>query len=663
MKRVTFDGCAGWLHGSRGKLGVVLCAPQGHEMMWSHRAWRHLADGLAQRDIPVLRFDYRGTGDAADLAETADPLEAALEDIAAATAVLRRQAGVEHVVLCGLRLGASLAALAAARLPQASGVVMLAPVLDGRLYLREMRALHAAWRNGAIPELDVPSAPTGTQDVLSFRLSAATIAAIQSIRLDATLPLPRALLLDAWPDPASPVTKLATSLAEAGAEVELDGFGEYPDMMRSAEFADVPTQAWARVMAWVTSGLPVPRAGSQRVPAPSAPTGDALSASVLDGVAEHPVWMDNGRLFGVLCTPVPRKRDARPTTVVIFPNTGGNHHVGDGRLFVDVSRNLARQGFAALRLDVSSLGDSPDAARQMDLQTIYAHAPRRDLGAAVDSMRARGFRSVVLAGICSGAFMSLHAALANRGVNGLMLVNLVKFRWDAADNAAASDHLRPAHVYLAAACKWENWRRLLRGELGLRRLVTAMARRVRQRLRERSEADAPSAGAESTVPAFASAAVRELDRRGVRTLFLYGASDVGLHEARLGLGKRLEALEGLRHVRLQTLPLLDHSLFLTDSRSAFAEQLLALLRRMPKTPDSHMPVAPLPSSAAQWKPASAPKSNHGVAAAKEGAEDSAREGTKAPAKADARKPASGRSARRSEGAARATRHNSAPRSG
>ena len=588
MRRVVFEGCAGWLHEAGGDTGVVRCAPQGHEMLWSHRAWRHLADALAMSGVPVLRFDYRGTGDSADLEPGADMFGGALADIAAAVAALRSETHVTRVVLCGLRLGASLAALAAARGPEVSGVVMLAPVVNGRLYLRELRALHAGWRNSTIPELEVPPTPAGEQDVLSFRLSAATIAAIQAMRLDDVVPARRVLLLDAWPDAASPVAAMARQLGEAGVDVDMAPFAEYPEMMRSTEFAEVPVEAWKHVADWVKSGTarqPEVSASAEAAPdsANSANSaGDALAGEGMDGVVEHPVWLDEARMFGILC--VPAEANARQAnTVVIFPNTGGNHHIGDGRMFVDVSRQLARAGTAALRLDVSALGDSPAPARKMSVSAIYSMKPRADLAAAVDWARARGYGDVVVAGVCSGAFMGLYAALSNPGVSGLLLVNLVKFRWDEVDDAAVGDHLRSMRVYLAAARQWETWQRLFRGEINARRLLSATIRRVRQRVRDHVSAAGGRMrrdDVQQTMPEFAAAAVRELDRRGVPTMFLYGATDVGLHELRLGLGKHLEAIQGLRNVQFRTLPLLDHSLFLDASRQAFAEQLIEHLRWM-----------------------------------------------------------------------------------
>ncbi|SDD36347.1 Alpha/beta hydrolase family protein [Cupriavidus sp. YR651] len=650
MKRLVFGGCVGWLHadtGTTADIGVVLCAPQGHEAMWTHRAWRHLADDLAATGVPVLRFDYEGTGDAAGTGDEPDFIPRAVANITAAAALLRAQTGVGRVVLCGLRLGALLAALAAAKMadssgPAVAGLVMLAPVVDGRSYLRELRALHAGWRNSAIPELVPPPAPPGAQDVLSFRIDAATVTAIQGLRLDALpeAPAPRMLWLDAWPDPASPVAALARQYKAAGAQVEVEDFAEYPSLMQSAEYAAVPPDAWARVIGWVMALSPTlatSAASNARLQTRSAPTrsplppAHAMAARHIgveasfdaDGVIEQSVWIDNGRLFGVLCTPGASSGRRTPaTTAVIFPNTGGNHHAGDGRMFVDLSRRLARQGMAALRLDVSALGDSPGAWRQMNLSAIYARTPRQDVSTAVEWMRARGFRHIVLAGVCSGAFLSLHAALANHCVNGLVLANLVKFRWDAADDAAATDQLRSARVYLAAMGKWENWRRLCSGQIGARRLITAMARRIWYRVRESgAQAAGPSRDGEdhATVAAFARAAVRELDRRGVRTDFLYGASDVGLHEARLGLGKQMEGLDDLPLVNLRILPMLDHSLFLEVSREAFADHLLEHLSQVQAQAQAQV------QARAPSRPAAAPASEPARAPVREPAPQPARQ--------------------------------------
>ena len=57
----------GWYHhaGSipSGDLVAVVCGPVGHEYTRAHRTLRHLADSLAGRGVPTMRFDYHGIGD------------------------------------------------------------------------------------------------------------------------------------------------------------------------------------------------------------------------------------------------------------------------------------------------------------------------------------------------------------------------------------------------------------------------------------------------------------------------------------------------------------------------------------------------------------------------------------------------------------------------
>jgi len=589
MKRVMFEGCAGWLHEAPGDTGVVLCAPQGHEMMWSHRALRHLADDLAAAGMPALRFDYPCTGDSTGGCDDPDQVARAICSIVAAADKLRAWTGVRNVVLCGLRLGASLAAQAADAMRSdpnraVAGLVMLAPVVNGRAYLRELKALHLNWLDSTGPMPQPTAAPDGAQDVLAFRMPADAVSEIMALRLDrmSECPAPRVWMLDAWPGSTSAVAALGQAWQAAGVRVDTAPFPEYPALMQSSEYAAVANEANRQIVAWLSplvqaqQGVP-----TAMLPAHPPPT-------VVEGVVEESVWFDGDRQFGVLSTP---SGQTVPRLAVIFPNTGGNHHVGDGRMFVTLARHLAAQGIAALRLDVSALGDSPGASRTMSIPAIYSDGPRRDVSAAVDWVRAQGFERVVLAGVCSGAFLSLQTALANPGVNGLLMANIVKFRWGRADEAELKHGVRTWRGLLDAACRPNNWRRLLHGDKHLWPIVEGLAQQVARRLRDRamiglarlreggSGAGNSAGGRGESVTAFANAAMQTLNRRGVRTEFLFGANDVGLDEARFRFGRDLEALAGLEQVAVSLRDGIDHSLFLAYGREQFGDRLTRQLQR------------------------------------------------------------------------------------
>src|SRR5471032_2608277 len=141
MKPVIFGGRFGWLHLGVGKHGVVLCNAFGHESVWSHKGIRRLAENLSASGISVLRFDYLGTGDSAGVAGGSDQLESGVSDVCAAIDWLKQETGITHVTLCGLRLGAAFALLAVRRCPT-DGLVLLAPVIKGRVYVRELSIIH-----------------------------------------------------------------------------------------------------------------------------------------------------------------------------------------------------------------------------------------------------------------------------------------------------------------------------------------------------------------------------------------------------------------------------------------------------------------------------------------------------------------------------------------
>jgi pimeloyl-ACP methyl ester carboxylesterase len=121
---------------------VLLCNPFGEEANRAHRIYRVLATQLARSGYPVLRFDYSGTGDSmGDDAEAS--LDDWLDDIAHAGGELRKVSGARRLVALGMRLGGSLATLAAARRGlKLRHLLLWDPVVDGAGYLRDLASLH-----------------------------------------------------------------------------------------------------------------------------------------------------------------------------------------------------------------------------------------------------------------------------------------------------------------------------------------------------------------------------------------------------------------------------------------------------------------------------------------------------------------------------------------
>lgn len=198
---------------------VVLCHPMGREYIFSHRAFRQLAVRLARDGLPVLRFDYFGTGDSAGSAEEAD-LDRWLLDVEAARVEAQGRSGVPCRGLAGFRIGASLAALASASRAPVDWLVLWDPVIDGAAYVDMLRASHTRWRHanthGPVDAEPVP----GTTEVLGFPLGSGLEARIRGVDLMALdrAPARRVLLLSTGPD--APPAAFASRLAALGSGVE-----------------------------------------------------------------------------------------------------------------------------------------------------------------------------------------------------------------------------------------------------------------------------------------------------------------------------------------------------------------------------------------------------------------------------------------------------------
>ncbi|MFT7724539.1 MAG: hydrolase 1, exosortase A system-associated [Roseateles sp.] len=159
-------------------------------------------------------------------------------------------------------------------------------------------------------------------------------------------------------------------------------------------------------------------------------------------------------LVGILAEP-----DGAPAEVGVLIIVGGpQYRAGSHRQFTLLARHLAGHGFAALRFDYRSMGDSPGEAR--DFLAVDA-----DIAAAVTALLAArpALRRVVLFGLCDAASAALLYLDATRDprVAGVALLN----PWVRSAATLAQTHVK--HYYVRRLREREFWLKLLRGGVGL----------------------------------------------------------------------------------------------------------------------------------------------------------------------------------------------------
>ncbi|MBW8844391.1 MAG: hydrolase 1, exosortase A system-associated [Burkholderiales bacterium] len=160
-------------------------------------------------------------------------------------------------------------------------------------------------------------------------------------------------------------------------------------------------------------------------------------------------------LVGILAEPA---RGMLAEVGVVIVVGGPQYRAGSHRQFTLLARHLAENGFAVLRFDYRSMGDSAGDAR--DFLAVDA-----DIGAAIDALLAArpGLRRVVLWGLCdaaSAALLYLEQKPDPRVV-GLALAN----PWVRSAASLARTHVK--HYYGQRLLQAEFWLKLLRGGVGL----------------------------------------------------------------------------------------------------------------------------------------------------------------------------------------------------
>jgi alpha-beta hydrolase superfamily lysophospholipase len=389
----------------------VLCPTIAVEEMVAHPGFRHLADALSKLGFVVVRFDYPATGDSFGDLEPPSLLERWLGAIDDAITLVRAR-GADHVGLLGLRIGAILAALASARDGRVGALALWDPAPSGRAFLRAQEALRGV-SIGPSAVVGTPPLPEGSVELLGVVLSAAAAGELGQLDLAAIdRPMAHAVLALVREGQSLP-PKLAARLEAEGAIVR-------PCAEQSA-FIDVlpddavlPFETLEGIASWFDATLHGPWTPIRTAP-PSLEARTVGSGGRL--ISERCVRFGPLGLFGIVTEP---DVGASGPAVVLL-NAGLLRHTGPARLWVTLARELASSGMRVLRFDLAGIGDSPERPGSRR-QLSYPAGAIDDIETAIHTIAPDGPGTVILGGLCAGAYHSIEAGLA-LGTLGACAIN------------------------------------------------------------------------------------------------------------------------------------------------------------------------------------------------------------------------------------------------
>jgi alpha-beta hydrolase superfamily lysophospholipase len=542
---------------------AVLCAPIGPEYTRSHRSVRHLADRLARAGISALRFDYHGSGDSAGSDEDPDRMGHWRASVAQAVEHARAISGCEAVCLVGIRLGATLAALEA----QACGVdrlVLWNPVVKGRGYAREMQAIAMVSEHGQGTDGD------GIESA-GFRISGETLAALKAVDLTKAQFPPATRLFVISRDDMAPDRTLPDHLASAGVDSLAATLPGWNGMMADHQFTVVPEATIEKIVGWVVENR---RPGPCDTAMGREPISARQPLAPLDYTEAPRHFGPDNRLFGILTRPRARANGRG----IVMLNAGSIHHVGPHRLYVRLAREAASLGCASLRFDFEGIGDSVLRSDGVENEP-YPDWALANLQAAVSLMRAEGCTEVILLGVCSGAQTAFQAGheLPDLPVDRLVLINPWYFyRTKGATYDPASHHYQDVAAYQRSMRDTGRWKRLLRGEVDLKRVAriagTQVARKAKAAAAELHEVLSPNGGTRL------SRDLRTLLANGRRITMFEGEGEPA------GAALQTEAKRALRKatrsgaMSVERIPGADHTFSRYSAREELVRRICAVLR-------------------------------------------------------------------------------------
>jgi pimeloyl-ACP methyl ester carboxylesterase len=585
----------GHLHTPRGAaldLVAVICpVPFGYDNICAHRGLRILADRLAASGISAFRFDFPGSGDS-DGEQTWPAWKAA---VATAVSTARRETGCKQVAVIGVGLGGSITLAGLDQGLEVDKLILWGAPVRGRAWLREQRTYQrvAAQVSAPKPHSEVPPpppTPSGLEELSGFPMTATLADELTAFNASV-------VSADAWPaHRARPATLVVTrtlngdegaltaALNARGITATVEAREGFNQMFDQPHLSIAPEPIFALMREWLVKGA-APRDASPPTAANDA--GGALADGVTtrigrDGLVQETARYQQGAgglLFSVETRPV--DREPHPVRLVLLTGRAVRH-IGPNRIWVRIARELAKKGYASLRLDGRSVGDSDGEGNGlMPNEEYYQPHIYDDIEKVMETAVARGAKTFLMTGICSGATASYQIASRRSDVKAIVLLNLLQLRHDPEDDDRSL--VQQALKFALRKDLWMNpdsYRKLWKVGLSPEMRKVLLSRAVLLApLNMLASLVRRKAGGGSEEPDYVVSGFNELAQRPVEIDIFLSQGDLSVNFLERHFGADLAKLSR-EHIRVHRVHHTDHTIRALFAQERFFEILRAALARI-----------------------------------------------------------------------------------
>lgn len=561
-----------WIHIPKNHLisneAIIVCNPLGYEYSHAHRTIRHLCDAIAQSGNICLRFDYHGTGNSCSDLFSADLINEFINNIDQASHHLIEQYNIEKISLLGLRLGATLAA-EYCRKHQIENLILWCPFIKGKTYVREAKALEklASHKEKAL------NANKSYIDSGGFILTEESSNKLASIDLTKQNYLVNNKILIIDRDDLPTNDNLSRAIKEnSNIEAEHHIMSHYLSMMAEPQATEIPKKTINYITTWFSKYKTL--LNNIKLPTQFNLSCELNNKQLIEKLCIDP----ESQLFGILSS----RKNCNNKKVLLFVNSGSVHHVGPNRIYVQMARSAALDGFPSFRFDLGNLGDSIHG-NPFNENHPYPSNSNKDIKQIINYLKNNyGYTEITIVGLCSGAHNTFHAGLnitSPLPIDKIIMINPLAFyrKTDGEFDLPSTFILeKQSQQYSQSVRNLEKWKKLFSGNVDIFNLTIFMLQKLFTLFKNKLINSLRQLG--FVTNSQLDADLFSYAKRGIKVFFIIASNDPGKQILMSSAKKATNKMLKEKQLFIYDVEDADHTFSGLNSKKRLVDTFLKLLR-------------------------------------------------------------------------------------